>query len=227
MQPYIFPYIHYFQLINAVDKFVMYDDVNFIKQGWINRNRILAGGKEFLFAVPLKNQSSFELIKNTQISEDKKWKGRLIMTIEQSYAKAPFLSETMNVIKNVFQSETKFISQLALLSILETCNYLDINTKFVLSSETYNNSFLKGQERIINICSIENTTQYFNTIAGLELYSKDEFRRNNIDMFFLRSQSIKYNQFDNTFIHGLSIIDVMMFNSKEEIKSMLKMYELV
>lgn len=227
MQPYVFPYIGYFQLINAVDKFIIYDDVNFIKQGWINRNRILVEGKEFLFAVPLKNQSSFELIKNTQISEDKKWRRRLIMTIEQSYAKAPFFSETINVINNIFQSQTIFISQLAVISILETCNYLDINTEFVLSSAKYKNSFLKGQERILDICRRENARQYINPIGGTELYSKDEFKRNNIDMFFLRPRNIKYKQFDNAFIHGLSIIDVMMFNPRDKIKILLQEYDLV
>lgn len=227
MQPYVFPYIGYFQLINSVNKFVVYDDVNFIKQGWINRNRILVGGKEFLFTVPLKNPSSFELIRNTHVSEDTKWRRRLVMTIEQTYTKAPFFSDTITVIKKVFQSQTEFISQLALISILETCSYLDINTEFVLSSDTYDNSILNGQERIINICRKENATQYFNPIGGIDLYSKDEFKRNNIDIFFLRSHRIKYNQFDNAFVPGLSIIDVMMFNSKAVIKTLLKEYDLV
>jgi hypothetical protein len=97
----------------------------------------------------------------------------------------------------------------------------------VLSSDKYNNSSLKGQERIIDICRREKTSQYFNAIGGKELYSKDEFNKNNIDLFFLRSRSIKYNQFDNTFVHGLSIIDVMMFNPGDRIKTLLQEYDLV
>ncbi|MEW6602125.1 MAG: WbqC family protein [Nitrospirota bacterium] len=227
MQPYLFPYIGYFQLINAVDKFVIYDDVNFIKQGWINRNRILVGGKEFVFTIPVRDQSSFKLIKNTLIDDNKKWAKRIIKTIEQSYKQAPYFYEIIEMITKVFHSDVTFINELALMSIMETCCYLNIETEVVSSSGIYDNAFLKGQERVLDICRRENADLYINPIGGLQLYSKDGFKEHNIDLAFLQPRIMEYNQLNDKFVPGLSIIDVMMFNSKEKIREWMSRFELI
>lgn len=231
MQPYLFPYIGYFQLINAVEKFVIYDDVNFIKQGWINRNNILVQGQPNLFTVPLKNQSSFSKINEILINEKQyeKWKIKFLKTIEQSYKKAPFfeqVNEIINKVLSINNGEDR-ISKLATASLIEISDFLELETEFVLTSSKYDNSNLTGQDRILDICKKEKAKQYINPIGGLELYKKQIFKDNEIQLNFINSEFIKYNQFVENFVPWLSMIDVLMFNSKEEVKLLLNKYELV
>jgi hypothetical protein len=227
MQPYIFPYIGYFQLINAVDKFVVYDDVFFIKQGWINRNRIIVSDKEHLFTIPVKDLSSYKLIKETKVDNNGKWNKKFFKTLEQSYKKAAYFKETFGVIKNVFDKNRLFIKELSFQSIKQICAYLGINTEFVESSDIYKNAYLTGQERILDICNKENAQQYINPIGGMGLYSKDVFFENGSILKFLKTKNIVYKQLGDEFFPNLSIIDVMMFNSVDKIRKLLNEYELV
>ena len=226
MQPYIFPYIGYFQMVNAVDEFVFYDDVNFIKQGWINRNRILTSNKDFLFTVPLKNASSFTPINETLINAEhfEKWKLKFLQTIEQSYKKSPYSNDVMMLLKNIFNQEYVSISELAIKSVQEVSSYLKLNTKFIIASEKYQNKSLERQERLIDICKIEKANHYINALGGQELYKKEEFLKEGIRLDFIKTLPIDYKQFNNEFVPWLSIIDVLMFNSKEEVKAMLDNY---
>jgi hypothetical protein len=229
MQPYLFPYIGYFQLIKAVDKFVIYDDVNFIKQGWINRNAILVQDKSWMFSVPLVNQSSFSKIKEVNVNDRLyvSWQKKFLRTIEQSYRKAPFFKEVLNLVTTVFdiQENEISISELATRSLLATSAYLGINTPFVSSSSIYDNQALSGPERVIDICKKENASQYINPIGGQELYNSMEFGQSELE--FIKSLPINYTQFNNEFVPWLSIIDVMMFNSPEDINVMLDQFELL
>jgi hypothetical protein len=230
MQPYIFPYIGYFQLINAVDKFVFYDDVNYIKGGWINRNRIVVNGKENIFTIPLNDASSFRTIEETEINQKlyPKWERKFLMTIQQTYHKAPFYKDTYDLIYSIFSQKQSSISELAISSIKAVSNYLEISTVFDKSSTTY--SYTKGinkADRIIKICDLNNVITYINPIGGEELYQKDYFKENGVDLLFMKNKISSYPQFDNSFISGLSIIDVLMFNSKEEIKEMCTQYTLI
>ena len=231
MQPYIFPYIGYFQLINAVDKFVVYDDVNFIKQGWINRNNILVQGKPYLFTLPLIKQSSFSKINEIFINNIlyDSWKKKTLRTLEQSYKKAPFFKDVYDLVDNVLDVGDKEIdiATIATKSLVETSKYLEINTEFVFSSSIYDNDELSGKTRVINICKKENATSYINPIGGQELYDKVFFKENGLDLSFIKTLPIEYNQFKNEFAPWLSIIDVLMFNSIEEIKLLLNKYEFV
>lgn len=231
MQPYLFPYIGYFQLINAVDKFVIYDDVNFIKQGWINRNNILVQGQPLLFTIPLKKQSSFTLINEVLINDKlyKSWCKKYLRTVEQAYSKAPFFQNVFNLIEKVFELNTNnlSISELAVKSLTESCKYLGLESKFVLTSTIYKNSNLPGKERIIDICKKESVSYYINPIGGQKLYNKAYFKKKAIELSFIKSESIEYPQFKNEFVPWLSIIDVLMFNSIDETKLLLSKYELV
>jgi len=226
MQPYLFPYIGYFQLINAVDKFVILDDVNYINKGWINRNRILVNGKEYLFTVPLKKSSQNKLIFECELADDK-WKQKLIRTIEMNYKKAPFFCQNFEIIKTIIDYNEINLSKYLCNQIEVLCNYLNITTEIVKTSLYYNNSHLKAQEKIMDICKKEKTDVYINAFGGQKLYSKEYFKENNIEIKFIKSNPITYKQFNNEFVPWLSIIDVMMFNSKEEIKEMLNKYELI
>lgn len=224
MQPYIFPYIGYFQLIKAVDTFVFYDDVNFIKQGWINRNQTLVNNQPNLFTIPLKKVSSFKLIKETEINDKlyPKWKKKFLKKIQQNYSKAPFFQEVYSVIEKVFSTPVDTISDLAILSVKETSHYLDLDTIFKISSEEFSDfQDLERTKRLLEINKKLNTSTYINPIGGQELYCKEEFKSNNIDLLFLQPSLKPYSQFNQNFISGLSIIDVMMFNSKNEISELI------
>lgn|SRR5690606_9293872 len=229
MQPYLFPYIGYFQMIKAVDKFVFYDDVNFIKKGWINRNRILVSGKDFMFTVPLQKTSQNNLILNSYIKQEayNEWRDKLYVTIDLNYKKAPYFDDAFRIITNVLNQNTTSISELAIESIKQVSEYLELNTLFIKSSETYNNRSLERQERLIAICKSENASHYVNAIGGQELYTKESFEKENIKLNFIKPLPIEYKQFNNDFVPWLSIIDVLMFNSKEEIKLMLNSYKLI
>ena len=227
MQPYLFPYVGYFQLINAADKFIIYDDVTFIKQGWINRNNLLLNGKAFLFTVPLKDASSYKPIRETEISADSRWKTKLLKTIEQAYKKAPYYGKVIGLIDEVILAEERQIASVALKSLKTVCSYVGIDTAIIETSSNYSNNHLQSQARVIDICKRERATQYINAIGGLELYSKDAFERENIKLSFIKTETKSYKQFNNEFVPYLSIIDAMMFNSPDEIKEMLNQYELV
>jgi hypothetical protein len=228
MQPYFFPYIGYFQLVNAVDKFVFYDDVNFITRGWINRNRILCHGKDMLITVPLKNASQNKLINEIKIVEDERWKQKLLKTLEMNYKKAPYFSEVYAIFQNVIKCDTTFISEMCINSVMAVSHYLGLSTIFEKSSEKYPDTRgLKREQRLIEICQKNNAKNYINPSGGKELYKKEDFLRQNLYLFFIENTLPTYRQFNHDFVPGLSIIDVMMFNSPEEIKKMSNQYKLV
>lgn len=227
MQPYIFPYIGYFQLINAVDKFIIYDDVNFINKGWINRNRILVNGKDSLFTIPLKEASQNKLINSIEVNWDNAWKSKFLKTIEQSYKKAPHYQQVLPLIEGLLNTEKSIFSEIIFENLTQICQYLGIKTEIVPSSRIYQNTHLKAQERIIDICVQEKSDTYINPIGGLELYDKAIFQAIGKELFFIKSKAIRYTQFKNEFVPWLSIIDILMFNNPEQISTLLNDYELV
>lgn len=227
MQPYFLPYIGYFQLINAVDKFIAYDDVNFIKKGWINRNYILVGQTKGLFTVSLKSVSQNNLINGIELSDDKKWRDKLLKTIEINYKKAPQFYSCFTLIESILLNSELTISNYNLNALKSVCNYLNISTEIEFSSKLFNNQKLKGEDRIIDCCMIEGATHYINPIGGVELYSKERFTKNKIEISFLKSETISYPQYDNDFVSDLSILDVLMFNKRERVIDFLNNYKLL
>jgi hypothetical protein len=230
MQPYLFPYPGYFQLIMAADKFVIYDDVNFIKHGWINRNYILLNGAKHLFTIPIQNISSYSKINETIIADKPfNWENKLLQTLNQAYKKAPFFNEVFPILELVIRGSIgKTISGLASESIVAVMEYLSATTLLVQSSKIYENNHLKNEDRVIDICLKENAKTYVNAIGGIELYNKNRFAENKIRLQFIQSKGLRYKQFGKEFIDGLSIIDCLMFNSPEEIiKEILPNYNLI
>jgi hypothetical protein len=227
MQPYVFPYLGYYQLIGAVNKFVVFDDVNFINRGWINRNNILVNGGQFLFTIPLCEASQNKLIKDITIDANRIWRNKLLRTIELSYRKATYFGNVYPIISDVINSEVTRISDLASLSLASVAKYLGLSTEFVDSSARYNNTHLKGPGRIIDICKKEQTENYINLMGGAKIYSKELFKSEGIEINFINTKSYTYRQFNDEFVANLSIIDVLMFNSREEILGLLRNYDLV
>ena len=226
MQPYFVPYIGYWQLLNAVDKYVIYDDVNFINRGWINRNRILVNGSPKYFNVPLQGKSQNKLINEVTVNNDPILVAKNLRAIDGAYKKAPFFNDVYPIVEKILNCSKSNIAEYNAYSFNVLCEYLDISTTMILSSSIDKNTSLKGQEKIIDICRQLNATEYYNAIGGRELYSQSAFEANNIKLHFLNTKSIEYKQFNNTFVPNLSIIDVMMFNDKNTITRMLNMYTL-
>jgi hypothetical protein len=210
-----------------VDKFVFYDDVNFIKRGWINRNRVLVNGDEFLFSIPLKKASQNKLINEVEVKLDEKWLHHFYMTLEQNYIKAPYYKETLQLIKKVFSSEYCTISDLAIESVKQVINYLGIKKNFERSSIKYSESAgMEKTERLISICKSSGSQHYINPIGGKSLYNKDYFKSKEISLSFIKNDLLPYNQFSQDFISGLSVIDVLMFNNIEETNKLLLKYNI-
>lgn len=224
MQPYFLPYIGYFQLINAVDKYIIYDDVNYIKRGWINRNNILCNGQPHLFTISLKASSQNKLINQIEIADDF---NKFIKTVEMSYSKASHFEETYKILNNIIKYPNKNLAIFISNSIIEICRYLGIKTEIILSSDIKKDNGLRGQEKIIEICKNVGADTYINAIGGIELYDKMKFSEENINLYFIKPDIIQYNQNLKEFVPFLSILDIMMWNSKEEINSMLEQYSLI
>jgi hypothetical protein len=227
MQPYVFPYIGYFQLVYAADVFVFYDDVNFINRGWINRNRILLNGKDQLFTIPCKDASQNKLIMDIELLDDEKTNMKLLSTIKLAYNKAPFFNDVFPVIEKTImgtpngsdlppQSE-RTIATLAINSVVNICNYLGLERKFKLSSAEYNNRELKKADRLIDICHLEGINHYVNAAGGKEIYTKEYYSGKGVKLDFLNADRYEYEQFKNSFVPWLSMIDVLMFNSRADI----------
>lgn len=225
MQPYFLPYIGYFQLLNAVDKYVIYDNIQFTKKGWINRNRILQNGKDTLITIPVEKDSDYLNICQRSVSSgfDRK---RLLNQIKESYRKAPYFNEIMPLIEEIVNYNDNNLFNYIYHSIVKICGYLRIDTEFIISSTIDIDHSLKGQEKVIAICKTFEATEYYNAIGGQELYSTIDFEKENIKLNFVSSNLIEYKQFANEFVPWLSILDVIMFNSVEEIVKMLGKYNL-
>lgn len=224
MQPYFFPYLGYWQLLANVDKYVVYDDVTYIKGGWINRNNFLINGQKNLLTMQLEKASSYTLIKDIAIKDDFV---KFLKTIEMSYKKAPFFEDIFRLLKDICQCPDKKLGQFLFNSHIKICEYLGIDTELILSSSFEKHTELKGKDKVISICKQLGADEYINAIGGQELYDKKEFAENGIRLNFLQANLREYRQLKNEFVAGLSIIDIMMFNSKEEIKEMLNDFKLV
>jgi len=230
MQPYLFPYIGYFQLIGAVDAFVFYDDVAYIRQGWINRNRLDLNGEARYFTVPLANVSSFRPIRETMVAAAQygTFRRKFFATLRESYAKAPFYHEILRLVEDVFVPEAGSIADMARKSVEIVGTYLGLGTRFIPTSAAYGNVHLKKADRLIDICRQENADTYINANSGQNLYDKDDFAKADIKLWFLKSDTIQYQQtHQGCFVSNLSILDVLMNNSPETIHGFFARYELL
>lgn len=227
MQPYVFPYIGYFQLIHAVDTFVFYDDVNYIKKGWFNRNKILVNGTENTFTIPLQKASQNNLINETLINLDlfDIWKRKFLKTLEHSYKKAQFFQETYDLVNCILNKKTEKLSELAIHSVIAICDYLNQPIEYSLSSVEFDETIhMERAERLKEICHKKHCLNYINPIGGQKLYAKSDFMESGINLKFLNPTLKKYRQFEDEFMPSLSIIDVLMFNSPDACRDLLKGY---
>jgi hypothetical protein len=227
MQPYFFPYIGYFQLINSVDEFVIYDNVQFTKKGWINRNRILVNHKDDYITLPLKKDSDYLNVNQRFLSDhwsiDRK---KMLNKIVESYRKAPQFEPAYSLFEQCLMIEETNLFDFIHHSLKEILQYLSISSKITVSSTIEIDHKLKSEEKVLAICKAQNASTYINPSGGIELYSKERFERNGIKLQFQKSNLINYLQYKNEFVPWLSILDILMFNTVEEVNFMLAKYDL-
>ncbi|MGI2095725.1 WbqC family protein [Shewanella glacialipiscicola] len=224
MQPYLFPYLGYYQLVSAVDKFVFYDDVTFIKGGYINRNNILSNGKAQRFTIPVPGMSSNTLINQLNFDGNVK---KTLKTIEQSYKKAPYFEHIFPLIEVVLNDENRRVDHICAKSISVVFEYLDINKDFHFSSEFDYNRDLSAADKLIAMADVLKSSDYINSPGGKSLYNKEYFAEKEIYLSFIETEKYEYSQNTDGFIPHLSMIDVLMWNNKEQVIEMLTKYKLV
>ena len=223
MQPYFLPYIGYFALIKAVDEFVVYDEIEYTKKGWINRNRILSNGKPLTFSIPLKKDFNYLHVNKRFLSSDAgKFKIKLMRQVDNYYKKAPYFAEGKKLLEDCLMCESENLFDFIFKSIQKVNEYLGIETKITISSSLNFNNDLKSQDKVIDIIQATEADCYINPIGGVELYNKDVFKNHNIALNFQKMNLKEYKQFDHDFVAGLSILDLVMFNSVSDINAMLE-----
>jgi len=223
-QPYLFPYIGYWQLMNISDIYVIADSMQYIKRGYINRNNILINKNRHLFTLEVLGVHSTTPINQVKVGRNS---NKIIKSIFRAYRRAPYFEEIYPMLEEILLNDEKNLAKYVGYSIKSIVQYLDIDTKILYLSDLEGETSLKREERVIDICKRLNTDHYINAIGGQKLYNKETFLKEGIKLNFIKTGNIEYKQFNNEFVPNLSIIDIMMFNSKEEIKEMLNRYELI
>ncbi len=227
MQPYFFPYIGYFQLMAAVDHFLIHDDVQWIKGGWINRNRISVHGREQMLTLPVESGGNNGLICNRKLAADfDRQRERMLRLIREAYQRASQFEAVYDLVQSILHHASENACDLIGHSLRQTASFLGIRTPISMSSELAKDESLKAEDRVLELCRLLNADHYINPIGGVELYSRHRFEEQGIRLSFLKAGITEYRQFRLPFLPSLSILDVMMFNSPEQVRAMLATYEL-
>lgn len=249
MQPYFFPYLGYFQLFHAANKVILYDNVNFIKSGWIHRNRILEIGKGPRYiGIPLERLSSSKKIRDIRIDSTRDWKTPIMDILRHNYCRMPYYCEVMEVMDAVLDMHETSMSQLAVSSIKAVLEYIGQHSELEYTSprfdsieeqlEAFSETFPENiaaaklkqrrmSDRVAMLCKMEGASTYINPIGGLSLYSKQHFAALGIQLQFLDPHLKPYFQKASEFFPGMSIIDVLMSIGAEGAKSFLEDYSLI
>jgi hypothetical protein len=227
MQPYFFPYLGYLQLMCSCDLFVILDDVQYMKGGWINRNRILVGGQPGWLTFPVEKDSIQLQINERSYAAGEGPRSTILAQLDNAYRKAPHHGSVMPLVEAVMAFEDTNVAGFNTNLLRTLHERLDLGCTLLVSSQLDKDPALTGQERVIDMCRRLGATQYINAIGGMALYDRESFGRHDIDLKFVRGWLAPYPQLGAPFVPGLSIIDVMMFNAPSELPALLDDYELV
>jgi hypothetical protein len=227
MQPYFFPYVGYFQLIGAVDLFIVYDNIKYTKKGWINRNRMLQSGKDVRFSLPLRSDSDSLDIRDRALAADFN-RDKLLNQLRGAYSRAPNFAAVFDMVERAVRHPDTNLFTYLHHALARCCEHLGLTTPVRVSSTVEIDHGLKNQDRVIALAQAVGATTYVNAIGGLELYSREAFEAKGLELKFIRSRPFEYPQFGDPFVPWLSIIDVLMFNSLDTVRSTVSShYEMV
>ncbi|WP_312074561.1 WbqC family protein [Atlantibacter sp.] len=224
MQPYLFPWIGYFQLIYQSDLFVLYDDACFIKQGYINRNSILCAGQAQRFTIPVPGASSHKRISELCFSDQVT---KIVKTVEQNYSKAPFFRDVMPLFADVLFHQERNITTCCQRAIEAIFNYLGLERYIICSSELDYDRSENAENKVIGMCKALKANTYVNSTGGRHLYQADSFAAEGITLRFLQANNTPYSQGEQDFVPNLSIIDVLMHCEPQQVIKALKNYSYV
>ena len=225
MQPYFLPYLGYWGLLHAVDKFVILDDVAFIKRGWINRNRIALNGQPCWLTLPVQKASQNKLICEMEITPDTAWRDPMLTKLHHAYSKSPFYDRGSRLFSSLLYNATGNMREFVVGTIDRIAQELAITTEIIPSSRIFDKKGLHGQHRIIDICHSLGATEYLNLPGGESLYAKAEFHRNGIDLLFLETNSKVFDLVSGVINDpSLSILDTLMHNSLGRISDVISEY---
>jgi hypothetical protein len=229
MQPYVFPYVGYFHLIEATDRMVFFDDVAFRKRSWINRNRILLEGRDHLFTVPVSGASQNKLILDVQLAVDAGWRRKFMLTLRHAYGDAPHFGPVADLVETVLSGSHESAADLAIASIDGVYDLIGLPWEHVRSSAcSPQTRGLDGPSRLIQIARDQGAEEYVNAVGGRNLYDADEFRAGGLELGFVESLPIEYDQLGgHPFVPGLSIIDLLMFNDVADVRHALTQFRVV
>jgi hypothetical protein len=225
MQPYFFPYIGYFQLMKAVDVFVFYDDVQYMKGGWVNRNRIRVNDEPVWLTFPVERLGLASLINDRRYLIDETTIAKFSGVLEAAYAKAPGYQEVAPVVRSLLKFDNLNVAAFNANLLTALARTLDIRCRFLMASAVGKPANLKGKERVIDICRRLNATRYVNAIGGTDLYQPGDFERLGLQLSFLRTTAAPAS-FCGEPIH-LSILDTLMCNGFAHTGEMMTQYELI
>ncbi len=226
MQPYFLPYLGYFMLIEAVDRFVIFDDAQYTVRGWINRNNLLFSGGAHPFVLPVRKAGGRRLIGEMELADYPQARRKLLELFRHAYAKAPFYGNVRPLLEDILCPGMERLEPLLTRSLKMICDYLGIKTTVCLSSETAVDSPAEGKEKIIPLCERHGASEYINARGGMALYGPSPFAERGIALKFLVMADVRYSQFQEPFVPNLSIIDVLMFNSVDDCRRLLGHYSL-
>jgi hypothetical protein len=230
MQPYFLPYLGYFQLIAAVDLFIVYDNIQYVKSGWINRNRLYRNGEAAMFSLPLKRASDFLDVRDRELAADFK-PDKLLNRIKGAYQRAPHFAQIFPLLERVMRNEDANLFRFLHHSICAICDFLSIGTEIRISSAIAIDHALKKQDKVLALCRAVGASTYVNSIGGLDLYSREVFQSEGMDLRFIRAKPFEYAQTagglhaaspsGRAFVPSLSIVDVLMFNPIEIVRALI------
>lgn len=226
MQPYFFPYLGYWQLLAAVDRFVVYDNIEYTKKGWINRNRFLRDGADAPFTLPLKKGSDFLDVRERSLADDFN-PATLLNPFREAYRKAPYFDAVFPLIETIVKAAPKNLFDYLLHSLVATAAHLEISTPIIVSSTVPIDHRLKAGEKVLAMCGALGAHRYLNSVGGRTLYTAETFAAAGVELKFIQTRPVTYPQFGQPFVPGLSILDVMMFNSPDAVRRMLGEYDLL
>ncbi len=227
MQPYFLPYLGYYQLIESVDVFIVYDNIKYTKKGWINRNRYLQNGKDAKFSLPLAKDSDFLNVVERKLAPDFD-REKLLNQFKGAYLRAPYFAHFFPLLERIVRNPENNLFKFIHASIGGICEYLEIKTEIRVSSEISIDHRLMNQEKVLALCEAVGADTYINAIGGTALYSMDEFMKRGIELKFIKSTPFEYAQFCEPFVPWLSIVDVLMFNAPSVARNYIShLYELI
>lgn len=228
MQPYLFPYLGYFQLIAHSNVFVLGDDLQYTKASWINRNRVLVNGEAKLMTVPLRKGGRVDAINQRWLCDDFPMEAqRILKMLKLAYARAPQQEPVLALIADILQQPERNLARFTAHSIRSLCAYLGIATPIRIGSELGLPAQMDKQERVITIAKLLQAERYINPIGGLSLYCPALFKSHGLSLRFLRMDDLSYPQFKQPFVPALSVIDVLMFNNQDDARALLERFTLI